>query len=476
MRASEWARVDSAYVQGAAAPREKAGPVRAGVRRRPARHRRRLPAPALVLGCALVCAAIWLVPVWQVAELRQAAQAGDGLLPNERLQIENEILGTESLARATLGLLLGGGMLLAGLYVAWRRFEASREARVSERFTAAVEQLGSERPDGSPRMETRIGGIYALERIARESDHDYWPVMEVLSAYVRDNAPWNRAEAPAERSSDAAVVPRADVQAVLTILGRRRQPPVLADHPALALNGADLRGANLTGARLDGMSFQGTNLEWANLSQAHLAGANLREASLRGARLSGANLEGARMTRVDLEASHLNGALLRGADLNAGNLKAADLWQADLREANLRDVDLKRADLAQANLDAAILWRANLEGANLEAAHLVGTHLERANLRGALGLTWEQGETVFTDAHTILPEYLRAPDEEPPVQEAVAEVEEAVTLDLSPAAQAAMVELSRRRRTDLERPAGGDADDEQPAPRRKRKPPLAESA
>jgi hypothetical protein len=32
----------------------------------------------------------------------------------------------------------------------------------------------------------RLGGIYALERIAKNSETDYWSVMEVLSAYVRE--------------------------------------------------------------------------------------------------------------------------------------------------------------------------------------------------------------------------------------------------------------------------------------------------
>src|ERR671936_723342 len=80
--------------------------------------------------------------------------------------------------------------LLLGLAAAWRRLEAAREGRSQARFSQAVEQLASERSDGSPRTETRLGGIYALERIAAESDQEYWPVMEVLTAYLRENAAW----------------------------------------------------------------------------------------------------------------------------------------------------------------------------------------------------------------------------------------------------------------------------------------------
>jgi hypothetical protein len=35
----------------------------------------------------------------------------------------------------------------------------------------------------------RLGGIYALERIARDSESDHWAVMEVLTAFVREQPP-----------------------------------------------------------------------------------------------------------------------------------------------------------------------------------------------------------------------------------------------------------------------------------------------
>lgn len=35
-----------------------------------------------------------------------------------------------------------------------------------------------------------LSGIYALERIAQDSKKDHWPIMEILTAYVRENAQW----------------------------------------------------------------------------------------------------------------------------------------------------------------------------------------------------------------------------------------------------------------------------------------------
>jgi len=40
-----------------------------------------------------------------------------------------------------------------------------------------------------PNLEVRLGAIYALERIAQDSERDHLTVMETLCAYIRENAP-----------------------------------------------------------------------------------------------------------------------------------------------------------------------------------------------------------------------------------------------------------------------------------------------
>jgi hypothetical protein len=64
----------------------------------------------------------------------------------------------------------------------------NREGQITDRFTRAIDQLGATDNKGNKLFEIRIGGIYALERIANESEKDYWPIMEVLTAYVRQHA------------------------------------------------------------------------------------------------------------------------------------------------------------------------------------------------------------------------------------------------------------------------------------------------
>jgi hypothetical protein len=86
--------------------------------------------------------------------------------------------------------------------------KADRERRITDNFTPrAVEQLGNDK------LETRLGAIYALERIARESPTDHWPIMETLTAYVRERAP----RPPPERSP--AGVPRPEAHLILPAMG-----------------------------------------------------------------------------------------------------------------------------------------------------------------------------------------------------------------------------------------------------------------
>ena len=62
------------------------------------------------------------------------------------------------------------------------------QGHITDRYTKAIEQLG--KLDGDkPNIEIRLGAIYALERIARDSPRDHWTIMEVLTAYVRQNSP-----------------------------------------------------------------------------------------------------------------------------------------------------------------------------------------------------------------------------------------------------------------------------------------------
>jgi hypothetical protein len=74
-----------------------------------------------------------------------------------------------------------------GARLTWRQMrsnEIAQEGQITDRFSQAIEQLGA------TNLEVRLGGIYALERVARDSERDHWPIMEIFTAYIREHAPW----------------------------------------------------------------------------------------------------------------------------------------------------------------------------------------------------------------------------------------------------------------------------------------------
>jgi Pentapeptide repeats (8 copies) len=246
----------------------------------------------------------------------------------------NEVLSHRQFCRA----ILGGAVLAVGLYFTLRRVVAaeetvrltqqtlavSRSSQTTERFAKAVEQLGQTGPET---LTIRLGGIYTLEQIARDSPDQYhWPIMELLTAYIREHAPWREPESPPKQHSGTAArltpKPSADIQAILTVLGRRTpQEREKEAGQVYDLRGADLRGADLRGAHLEGASLDEAHLEGASLRKTHLEGASLRKTHLEGAILEAVHLEGASLNEAHLEGAYFWGVYLEGANLTGRLVK-----------------------------------------------------------------------------------------------------------------------------------------------------------
>ena len=181
----------------------------------------------------------------------------------------------------------------------WLQLNQQQEEQITDRFNRAIEQFGSDK------LWISIGRIYALERIALDSEKDHWAVVETLTAYVRD---YVRKADQWFTLPDAWLVPP-DIQAILTVLGRRNRSHEREDQ-RLDLSKADLRGANLKGAHLERAI-----LVQAQLEKAVLFGAKLQEANLTDAHLEGADLRDSHRSRAMLPGAQLQGAFINSVDL-----------------------------------------------------------------------------------------------------------------------------------------------------------------
>ena len=389
-------------------------------------------------------------------------------------------------------LVLGG--LLGAPFVIWRTWIAERQVRISqeshytELFTKAVEQLGADkvvkvtRPEEAPdigkglvtwveektvrNIEVRIGAIYALERVLKESkdlkvsfDEQ---IVDTLSAYVRENCKYpiktlgplenrplpnefdgfyeyqdslreklfefRRGEMPANVS---------DVQAAISALKRYSIGIAfrnsINDSNFINLRNVNFQGADLSGIILSNADLTSAHLEGSDLSGAVFHGVDFTLAKMEGVNLSGATLINSQLCSSDLSCADLNFVKIVNSDLYNSELNYTSLSGSTIVNSNLSDAHFYHADLSMSTLDASKCYDTWFSSCILNCSRFIGSELIRTNLdnadisgatfRGALlecdlsnvrfdpAEIQEQMNTTFGNKErTILPEYVMIPD------------------------------------------------------------------
>ncbi|MBO3751172.1 pentapeptide repeat-containing protein [Streptosporangiaceae bacterium NEAU-GS5] len=175
---------------------------------------------------------------------------------------------------ASIGVLVGLLVTAVSVIYTARTWATAQEQQISDRYTRAVEQIGADKS-----AEVRVGGLYALGRIAKDSRADASTVMDVVTAYVLGH--------------DKHAVALSST-GPLGVSGRWRPGPDLA--AALRVLGGIASDYELYG-----------NLTGVDLSNADWARANLANAYLHGVDLTGADLSGTDLTGSDLTYCRLAG-------------------------------------------------------------------------------------------------------------------------------------------------------------------------
>ena len=291
---------------------------------------------------AILIAGIWFVPELQVNTDIQ----NQWITADHRPEILNEY-------RRTAIQFAGGLLLIAGLFFTYSRIKEAEEAnrineeankesqrlnretlriteeanretqrlreegQVTERFTRAIEQLGSED------MAIRLGGIYALERIARDSEKDHWTVMEVLGAFVRANA---TEEANTKLELDPNVHPdiatmvvtgweiRIDIEAALTVIGRREERP---EPGSIDLHEVWLCSYLFEGSRFDDINFHGAVLREARFDKSSMRDVRFIDADLSNSTFFTSDLANAWLRDAILHETRFIKCCLNGVDFCA---------------------------------------------------------------------------------------------------------------------------------------------------------------
>ncbi len=277
---------------------------------------KRLVSGFIAVGLLVVLPYLWGLNVTPIDRQEAILEVKDFL------ELRNQAIKSVTTSIQILATVFGGIAILFNVYYGAKRAKAleknaiaatenaiaatknadvAEQGQLTERFTKAIEQLGSDN------ISIRLGGIYALESIAeysqkgKWSERYHWTVMEVLSAFVREKPPLKGGldEKKAEDKQQPQK-PRTDIQAALTVIGRRN-PEKDPKNQKLNLSKADIAGADLIGANLQGAILIEANLQGAFLNEAKLQKAILWGAELQKAILWGAELQGADFLRAKLQ-------------------------------------------------------------------------------------------------------------------------------------------------------------------------------
>ena len=193
--------------------------------------------------------------------------------------------------------------------VADRQVKTSQQGLLYDRFQKGAEMLGSSV------LAVRLGGIYALQRLATEEPRQF------LRQVVRQYCAFARHPPKHEggKASGTEPIPEADpkfapedVRTVMNVIvGFLNHSEILDEAVDLTLDlrGADLSDLDLSGAQLCHANLSGANLVYADLSgailtQADVSGANFRDANVSGTKFSQGRLYQVRgLTQDQLDAA-----------------------------------------------------------------------------------------------------------------------------------------------------------------------------
>ena len=222
--------------------------------------------------------------------------------------------------------MFGAPFLVWRSIVAQKQVNVAEQGHITDRLNKAVEGLGAEkvikeileipryrkddekkewirdqygnpvqatRPDGAPiidrqilertepNVEVRLGAIYALERIALDSRRDHLQVMEILCAYIRENAPLISHKS--ETGKRPKIGPDKDIQAAIYVIARRSEEQKnieIKNRFRLDLRTSNLSGIDFGAGDFSAAQFHDCMIQDANFNNCDISGTQFYASNL----------------------------------------------------------------------------------------------------------------------------------------------------------------------------------------------------
>ena len=280
--------------------------------------------------CIVIAAVVLLIVFW---EWLGAGESGSSTIRN-------------------VGLVVAG--LIALLLALWRSDVADRQAKtaqaslLNERYQRGAEMLGNEV------LSVRLGGIYALQSLAKERPEQYHiQIMRIFCAFARQPTKDSGLESEQVQIEPGTMLGlRQDLEAIILAIRSRSKSGISLERKE------DFR-LDLRGAVLPGVQFLDLDLSYSYLHHAKLPDANFAKTNLSGAKLDYADLRKAKFYRVELKGTRFFSANLSGARFRDMDLSMADFSDVNLSGGNVSGVEFSvggpqtAKGLTQVQLDQA---------------------------------------------------------------------------------------------------------------------------
>lgn len=264
-------------------------------------------------------------------------------LHKDRIILENSIYS--ALIQA-----ISGAFFFVTAYFTYLNIRTSEKKHLSERFTKAVEQLGS----GNTAII--IGGICTLEQIFLDSRTYEKVILSILAEFIKFSS-------PNIKGNNSSIKP--EVQSAVSTLARCLQLSTTHSSKEYIIN-------------LDNVNLKNSDLKGFNLSAVSLNDSDLSYASLKMTILNGASLENINFTASDLSYSKLNNCFISG-----GNFSSAILDHAELNSLNQINQTIDKVSFRDASLDHTCLNNSILINADFVRAKLSHSKIRNSNLYDA---------------------------------------------------------------------------------------------
>jgi uncharacterized protein YjbI with pentapeptide repeats len=304
-----------------------------------------LVVPLLVVGSGI------LITVVVIRAFTWADMTASMTVVKDRVAAENEVY-------RTLGQVLGGALILAGLYFTSKSFAVARQSQATDRLSSALESLAS------ADLPRRLGGINSLAAQLKNPAADYDMICETLCGFIRATT------TEPSYVDEHKQAPREDVQAALVALGNRRRSG-FRTHRFL------LHKVILPGATFDNGDYAGFQFDHADLS---------------GSSFFRANLAAARFLQASVSDCNFNQCDLRRCDFRGANAK-----QARFRRAFLDRTLFNKCNLTQSSFDGTTLTRVVFASSTLSGASFLDAHLRSCNVAGVLVHDLQLDKAVLHD-------------------------------------------------------------------------------